>query len=74
MKCLVDIVGLSEKVIDVATSLMVYQSMKGDDERSLMESVLKDDVVVLDEILSELKEFLPKEDKEDGGCSSCRGL
>ena len=74
MKCLVDIVGLSEKVIDVSTSLMVYQSMKGDDERSLMESVIKDDVVVLDEILSELKEFLPKEDKEDGGCSSCRGL
>ena len=74
MKCLVDIVGRSEKVIDVATSLMVYQSMKSDDERSLMESVIKDDVVVLDEILSELKEFLPKENKEDGGCSSCRGL
>ena len=74
MKCLVDIVGRSEKVIDVATSLMVYQSMKGDDERSLMESVLKDDVVALDEILSEMMEFLPKENKEDGGCSSCRGL
>ena len=73
MKCLVDIVGRSEKVIDVATSLMVYQSMKGDDERSLMDSVIKDDVVVLDEILSEMREFLPKE-KEDGGCSSCRGL
>lgn len=73
MKCLVDIVGRSEKVIDVATSLMVYQSMKGDDERSLMESVLKDDVLALDEILSEMMEFLPK-DKEDGGCSSCRGL
>ena len=74
MKCLVDIVGRSEKVIDVATSLMVYQSMKGDDERSLMESVIKDDVLALDGILSELKEFLPKENKEDGGCSSCRGL
>lgn len=74
MKCLVDIVGRSEKVIDVATSLMVYQSMKGDDERSLMESVLKDDVLALDEILSEMREFLPKEKKEDGECSSCRGL
>ena len=74
MKCLVDIVGRSEKVIDVATSLMVYQSMKGEDERSLMESVIKDDVLALDETLSELKEFLPKENKEDGGCSSCRGL
>ena len=74
MKCLVDIVGRSEKVIDVATSLMVYQSMKGDDERSLMESVLKDDVLALDEILSEMMEFLPKEKKEAGGCSSCRGL
>ena len=74
MKCLVDIVGRSEKVIDVATSLMVYQSMKGDDERSLMESVLKNDVLALDEILSEMREFLPKEKKEDGGCSSCRGL
>lgn len=72
MKCLVDIVGRSEKVIDVATSLMVYQSMKGDDERSLMESVLKDDVLALDEILSEMRGFLPKEKKEDGGCSSCR--
>ena len=60
MKCLVDIVGRSEKVIDVATSLMVYQAMKGDDERSLMESVLKDDVLALDEILSEMREFLPK--------------
>ena len=50
MKCLVDIVGRSEKVIDVATSLMVYQSLKGDDERSLMESVIKDDVLALDEI------------------------
>ena len=73
MSFLGDIVGRSEKVIDVATSLMVYQSMKGDDERSLMESVLKDDVLALDEILSEMREFLPK-DKEDGGCSSCRGL
>lgn len=73
MSLLGDIVGRSEKVIDVATSLMVYQSMMGDDERSLMESVLKDDALVLDEILSELKGFLPK-DKEDGGCSSCRGL
>lgn len=71
MKCLEDIVRRSENVIDVAKSLMVYQSLKGDDERSLMESVLRDDVLVLDEILSELKEFLPKE-KEDGGCSSCR--
>ena len=53
---------------------MVYQSMKGDDERSLMESVLKDDVLAFDEILSEMREFLPKEKKEDGGCSSCRGL
>ena len=70
MKCLVDIVGRSEKVIDVATSLMVYQSMKDENELSLMESVLKDDVLVLDEILSELKEFLPKE-KEDGGCATC---
>lgn len=73
MSFLGDIVGRSEKVIDVATSLMVYQSLMGDDERSLMESVLKDDVLALDEILSEMREFLPK-DKEDGGCSSCRGL
>ena len=71
MKCLVDIVGRSEKVIDVATSLMVYQSMKDANELSLMESVLKDDVLVLDEILAEMREFLPKENEEDGGCATC---
>lgn len=70
MKCLDDLVKRSEKVIDLSKSLMVYQSMKEADELSLMESVLKDDVLVLDEILSELKEFLPKE-KEDGGCATC---
>lgn len=74
MSFLGDIVGRSERVIDVATSLMVYHSLMGDDERSLMESVLNDDVLALDEILSEMSEFLPKEKKEDGGCSSCRGL
>lgn len=73
MKCLDDLVKRSEKVIDLSKSLMVYQSMMEADELSLMESVLKDDVLILDEILSELKGFLPK-DKEDGGCSSCRGL
>ena len=71
MKCLDDLVKRSEKVIDLSKSLMVYQSIKEADELSLMESVLKDDVLVLDEILSELKEFLPKE-KEDGVCSTCR--
>lgn len=71
MKCLDDIVRRSEKVIDLSKSLMVYQSMKDANELSLMESVLKDDVLVLDEILAELKEFLPKE-KEDGVCSTCR--
>lgn len=70
MKCLDELVKRSEKVIYLSKSLMVYQSMKKADELSLMEQVLNDDVLVLDEILAEMGEFLPKE-KEDGGCATC---
>lgn len=70
MKCLDELVKRSEKVIDLSKSLMVYQSMKKADELSLMEQVLNDDVLVLDEIFAEMREFLPKE-KEDGGCATC---
>ena len=74
MSLLGDFVKKSERVIDLATSLMVYQSMMDERENELLESVVSDAIEALDGISSELEEFLPKEKKEDGGCSSCRGL
>ena len=73
MSLLGDFVKKSERVIDLATSLMVYQSMMDERESELLESVVSDAIEALDGISSEFGEFLPK-DKEDGGCSSCRGL
>ena len=70
MSLLGDFVKKSERVIDLATSLMVYQSMMDERESKLLESVVSDAIEALDGISSELGEFLPK--KEDGGCSSCK--
>ena len=73
MSLLGDFVKKSERVIDLATSLMVYQSMMDERESELLESVVSDAIEALDGISSEFGEFLTK-DKEDVGCSSCRGL
>lgn len=70
MNSLNDIISRSERLIDLAKSLMVYSSLMDETKRGELDVIMAGNAVILSEIVDEAKAYMPSQE-ERKQCASC---
>lgn len=70
MNSLNDIISRSERLIDLAKSLLVYSSLMDEARRGELDAIMAENAAILSAIIDEAKAYMPSQE-ERKQCASC---